>query len=222
MTDTNSARQGGGGIIEPGWRRGHMHPVPSQRRKERMRFLQTSLPGVIIVEPDVYRDDRGFFLETYNLRKYRDGGIPSTFVQDNQLRSVYNIIRGLHAHQQHPQGKLIRVIEGEIFEVVVDIRRGSLSFLHWVAITLSARNLRQCYLPPGFAHGFCVTSPVAQIEYKCADFYDPSDEIRIRWDDPDIDIKWPLDDPILSPKDRAAAYLRDVLERLPICEPQAK
>jgi dTDP-4-dehydrorhamnose 3,5-epimerase len=183
-----------------------------------MRFLPTSLPGVIIVEPDIYRNGRGFFLETYHLRKYQDGGIPTTFVQDNQSRSVYSTIRGLHAQQQHPQGKLIRVIEGEIFDVVVDIRRGSPTFLHWVVTTLSAKNFRQCYIPAGFAHGFCVTSPAAQVEYKCTDFYDPSDELHIRWDDPDIDIKWPLDDPILSAKDRAASSLRDLLQRLPSVE----
>jgi dTDP-4-dehydrorhamnose 3,5-epimerase len=183
-----------------------------------MRFLPTSLPGVIIVEPDIYRDGRGVFVETYHLRKYQDGGIPTTFVQDNQSRSVYGTIRGLHAQQQHPQGQLIRVIEGEIFDVVVDIRRGSPTFLHWVVTTLSAKNCRQCYIPAGFAHGFCVISPAAQVAYKCTDFYDPSDELRIRWDDPDIDIKWPLDDPILSAKDRAASSLHDLLQRLPSVE----
>jgi dTDP-4-dehydrorhamnose 3,5-epimerase len=180
-----------------------------------MRFVPTELPGVIIVEPDVYQDERGFFLETYHLRKYRDGGIPTAFVQDNQSRSVYGTIRGLHTQWRHPQGKLIRVIEGEIFDVAVDIRRESPTFLHWVGTTLSAQNFRQCYIPADFAHGFCVTSKVAQIEYKCTDFYDPADEIYVRWDDPDIGIKWPNDDPILSPKDRAAPYLRDVLDKLP-------
>jgi dTDP-4-dehydrorhamnose 3,5-epimerase len=187
-----------------------------------MRFLPTDLPDVIIVEPDVYQDDRGFFLETYHLRKYGDGGIPTVFVQDNQSRSVYGTIRGLHTQQRHPQGKLIRVIEGEIFDVAVDIRRGAPTFLRWVVITLSAQNFRQCYIPAGFAHGFCVTSQVAQIEYKCTDFYDPADELHVRWDDPDIGIKWPIDSPILSPKDRAASYLRDVQERLPIFEPGAR
>ena len=183
-----------------------------------MRFLPTSLPGVIIVEPDVYQDERGFFLETYHLRKYRDAGIPLTFVQDNHSRSVYGTIRGLHAQQHHPQGKLIRAIEGEIFDVAVDIRRGSPTFLHWVAITLSAQNFRQCYVPAGFAHGFCVISPMAEIEYKCTDFYNPADELHVRWDDPDIDIHWPIATPIQSPKDRAAPYLREVFERLPSFE----
>jgi dTDP-4-dehydrorhamnose 3,5-epimerase len=145
-----------------------------------MKFISTSLPGVVIIAPDVYRDGRGFFLETYHLQKYRDDGIPTTFVQDNQSRSVYSTIRGLHAQQRRPQGKLIQVIEGEIFDVVVDIRRGSPTFLHWVVTTLSAQNFRQCYIPPGFAHGFCVTSAAAQIEYKCTDFYDPADEIHVR------------------------------------------
>jgi dTDP-4-dehydrorhamnose 3,5-epimerase len=184
-----------------------------------MRFLPTALPDVIIVEPDVYQDDRGFFLETYHLQKYRKGGIPTAFVQDNQSRSVYGTIRGLHAQQRHPQGKLIRVIEGEIFDVAVDLRRGAPTFLRWVVITLSAQNFRQCYIPAGFAHGFCVTSQVAQIEYKCTDFYDPADELHVRWDDPDIGIEWPINEPILSPKDRAASYLRDVHERLPTFDP---
>jgi dTDP-4-dehydrorhamnose 3,5-epimerase len=183
-----------------------------------VRFLPTSLPGVIIVEPDIYRDDRGFFLETYHAQKYRDNGIPTAFVQDNQSRSVYGTIRGLHAQQHHPQGKLIRVIEGEIFDVAVDIRRGSPTFLHWVVTTLSAKNFRQCYIPIGFAHGFCVTSPMAQIEYKCTDFYDPVAELHVRWDDPDIDIKWPVDSPILSGKDCNASSLRDVFDRLPVFE----
>jgi dTDP-4-dehydrorhamnose 3,5-epimerase len=183
-----------------------------------MKFISTALPGVIIVAPDVYRDGRGFFLETYHLGKYQNAGIPTTFVQDNQSRSVYSTIRGLHTQLRQRQGKLIRVIEGEIFDVAVDIRRGSPTFLHWVVITLSAQNFRQCYIPQGFAHGFCVTSTAAQIEYKYTDFYDPADEIHIRWDDPDIGIKWPLDDPILSPKDRAASYLRQALEKLPTFE----
>jgi dTDP-4-dehydrorhamnose 3,5-epimerase len=187
-----------------------------------MRFLPTSLPGVIIVEPDIYRDNRGFFLETYHSQKYRDRGMPAAFVQDNQSRSVYGTIRGLHAQQRRPQGKLIRVIEGEIFDVAVDIRRGSPTFLHWVVITLSAQNFRQCYLPAGFAHGFCVTSPMAQIEYKCTDFYDPADELHVRWDDPDIDIKWPVDCPILSAKDRDASFLRDVFDRLPTVEQEPR
>ena len=183
-----------------------------------MRFLPTSLPGVIIVEPDVYQDDRGFFLETYHLRKYQDAGIPLAFVQDNHSRSAYGTIRGLHAQRQHPQGKLIRAIEGEIFDVAVDIRRGSPTFLHWVVITLSAQNFRQCYVPAGFAHGFCVISPTAEIEYKCTDFYNPADELHVRWNDPEINIQWPIETPILSPKDQAAPYLRDVLEKLPTFE----
>jgi dTDP-4-dehydrorhamnose 3,5-epimerase len=157
-------------------------------------------------------------LETYHLGKYRSAGLPTTFVQDNQSRAVYSTIHGLHAPLQQPQGKLIRVLEGEIFDVTVDIRRGSPTFLHWVVITLSAQNFRQCYIPQGFAHGFCVTSAAARVEYRCTDFDDPANAIHLRWDDPDIGIKWPLDDPILSPKDRAAAYLRDVLERLPTFE----
>jgi dTDP-4-dehydrorhamnose 3,5-epimerase len=181
-----------------------------------MRFLLTEIPGVIIVEPEVHRDSRGFFLETYQARKYQEGGIPAVFVQDNHSQSIYGTIRGLHAQLQYPQGKLVRVIEGEIYDVAVDIRRGSPTFRRWIGVTLSAENFRQCYVPPGFAHGFCVTSESAQIEYKCTDFYDPSDEISLRWDDPDLGISWPAVTPTLSPKDRAAPRLRDVMEKLPV------
>ena len=183
-----------------------------------MRFLSTDLPGVIIVEPDVYQDSRGFFLETYHVHKYQEGGIPAVFVQDNHSRSAQGTIRGLHAQLQRPQGKLVRVIAGEIYDVAVDIRRGSPTFGRWVGVILSAENFRQCYVPPGFAHGFCVTSESAQVEYKCTDFYDPSDEISLRWDDPDLGIAWPIALPTLSAKDRAAPRLGDITEKLPVFE----
>ncbi len=181
-----------------------------------MRVESGSLPGVVIVEPDVYRDPRGFFLETYHAEKYRAAGIPASFVQDNHSRSSRGTLRGLHLQLQRPQGKLVRVIEGEIFDVAVDVRRGSPTFGKWMGVTLSADNFRQCYLPPGFAHGFAVVSPIAQVEYKCTDIYDPKSELGIAWNDPDIGIEWPIDAPLLSARDSQQQPLAAVLDRLPV------
>ena len=181
-----------------------------------MKVVQTELDGVVLVESEVFRDGRGFFLESYNQRKYREAGIDAEFVQDNHSRSARNTIRGLHAQQLHPQGKLVRVIAGSIFDVVVDIRRGSPKYAHWIGIRLAADNFTQCYMPPGYAHGFCVLSDVAEIEYKCTDFYYPDDELHIIWSDPDIGISWPIAHPVLSDKDRAGQRLRDLTDRLPI------
>ncbi len=180
-----------------------------------MKFQPTRLPEVILVEPDVHRDDRGFFLETYHAGKYRAGGITPRFVQDNHSKSSRGILRGLHAQRQRPQGKLVRAVEGEIFDVAVDIRRGSPRFGQWVGELLSAENFRQLYVPPGFIHGFCVVSEIAQVEYKCTDLYDREDEIGIRWNDPDIGIAWPVDSPILSEKDRDAPTLAEIEHLLP-------
>lgn len=180
-----------------------------------MKFSPTALPEVLLIEPDVYRDDRGFFLETYNLQRYRDGGIDTVFVQDNHSRSARGTVRGLHAQWRRPQGKLLRVIQGEIFDVAVDIRVGSPRYLQWVGVTLSAENYRQLYVPPGFAHGFCVTSDLADVEYKCTDLYDPEGEIRILWDAPEIGVEWPTDQAVLSAKDRNGRPPGDWLEHLP-------
>jgi dTDP-4-dehydrorhamnose 3,5-epimerase len=183
-----------------------------------MKFIATDIPGVIVVEPQVFRDERGFFLETYHLRKYQEGGIDAVFVQDNHSRSQRGSVRGLHAQVRRPQGKLIRAIEGEIYDVAVDIRRGSPHFGQWVGVWLSAENFRQVYIPPGFAHGFCVTSEVAQVEYKCTDFYDPEGEISVLWNDPDLKVDWPLEEihsPILSKKDMVAKPLRQLMDVLP-------
>ena len=167
-----------------------------------MRFEPTRLSGVIIIEPDVYKDTRGFFVETYHAEKYRAGGIDGPFVQDNHSRSVKGTLRGLHLQLRRPQGKLIRVIDGEIYDVAVDVRRHSPTFGAWVSVTLSADNFRQVYIPPGFAHGFCVVSDVAQVEYKCTDLYDPESEIGVAWNDPAIGITWPVATPILSERDQ--------------------
>jgi dTDP-4-dehydrorhamnose 3,5-epimerase len=181
----------------------------------RMKFLPTDLPGVTLIEPDVYRDSRGFFLETYHERKYAEGGIPGPFVQDNHSFSTRGTLRGLHAQRTNPQGKLVRAVEGEMFDVAVDIRRGSPTFGDWVGIVLSGENFRQLWVPPGFAHGFCVLSERVHVEYKCTGFYDASDELKIAWNDPFIGIDWPIVAPLLSPKDAAAPGLREVEGVLP-------
>ncbi len=180
-----------------------------------MRFERTDIDGVMLVEPDIHRDPRGFFMETYHARKYSAGGIAAEFVQDNQSLSHQGTLRGLHAQLKHPQGKLVRVIEGAIFDVAVDVRRGSPTFGMWVGYELSSENRRQLYTPPGLAHGFCVLSERAQVEYKCTDFYYRDDEIGIIWNDPDIGIDWPIDHPLLSEKDAALPRLSEVVDRLP-------
>lgn len=180
-----------------------------------MRSVPATIPGVVIIEPDVYSDPRGFFLETYHADKYRAAGIPGPFVQDNHSRSVQGTLRGLHLQLRRPQGKLVRVIEGEIFDVAVDVRRGSPTFGQWMGVTLTAENFRQCYVPPGFAHGFAVVSPVAQVEYKCTDLYDPKSEIGIAWNDPAIGINWPIATPLLSERDIRHPQLSSVIDQLP-------
>ncbi len=179
-----------------------------------MKFTPKEIHDVILIEPDVYRDARGFFLETWHQHKYAEGGIRGPFVQDNHSHSRRGTLRGLHAQREHPQGKLVRVVDGEVFDVAVDIRRGSPSFGRWVGDRLSGENLRQLWIPPGFAHGFCVLSEIVHLEYKCTDFYDATDEVAIAWNDPEIGIEWPICDPTLSSRDAAAPRLRDVFEDL--------
>lgn len=180
-----------------------------------MKFVETSLPGVLLVEPDIYRDSRGFFLETFHAGRYAEGGITIPFVQDNHSRSVRGTLRGLHAQRGHPQGKLVRVARGEMFDVAVDIRRGSPTFGKWIGATLSGENFRQIFVPPGFAHGFCVLSDEVDVEYKCTTFYDGGDELSIAWNDPAIGIEWPVREPLLSKKDASAPRLAEVLDLLP-------
>jgi dTDP-4-dehydrorhamnose 3,5-epimerase len=187
-----------------------------------VKFTPTALPGVVIVDPVVHGDERGFFLETWHARKYREGGIEAEFVQDNLSRSVRHTLRGLHAQIRRPQGKLVRVVEGAVFDVAVDIRRGSPHFGRWVGVELSAATQRQLFVPEGFAHGFCVLSDHAQFEYKCTDFYDPDDQIAIRWNDPDIGVEWPVTRPTLSPRDEVAPRLCELADdALPVFEPGA-
>ncbi|HYO16595.1 MAG TPA: dTDP-4-dehydrorhamnose 3,5-epimerase [Thermoanaerobaculia bacterium] len=175
-----------------------------------MRFLPTALPEVIVIEPDVFKDDRGFFLETWQAERYREGGLPTTFVQDNHSFSVRNVLRGLHAQLRHPQGKLVRAVLGEIYDVAVDIRPDSPTFGKWVGEILSGDNFRQIWIPPGFAHGFCVLSETAHVLYKCTELYRRDDEVSILWSDPEIGIEWPTREPLLSPKDRQARRLQDI------------
>ena len=180
-----------------------------------MKYLATELPGVVIIEPQIFRDDRGFFLESYHKRKFETGGICAEFVQDNHSKSGRGTLRGLHLQRTRLQGKLLRVIEGEVYDVVADTRRGSPAFGKWVAVTLSSENFRQLFIPPGLAHGFYVVSEVAQVEYKCTDFYAPEDELTIVWNDPELAIAWPSESPLLSAKDRAGLTLEKALPLLP-------
>ena len=170
----------------------------------------TSLPGVVIVESRVFDDARGFFMESFNARDFAEAGLPTHFVQDNHSRSTRGVLRGLH--YQHPswQGKLVRALVGTIFDVAVDIRRESAHFGQWFGIELSAENKKQLYVPPGFAHGFCVLSDVAEMSYKCTELYEPKEDAGVLWNDPDIGIEWPIQDPLLSPKDEAAPRLKDL------------
>lgn len=168
-----------------------------------MRVTPTALPGVVIIEPVVHRDARGFFFESYHAPRYREAGIDVTFVQDNHSRSTRGTLRGLHWQAgEHPQAKLVRVLNGEIFDVAVDIRPDSPTFGRWVGVHLSSDNFRQLFVPIGFAHGFCVLSETADVEYKVSDIYHPPSERGVMWNDPAIGIDWPIRDPILSPRDR--------------------
>ena len=184
------------------------------RGEKETRFIPQALPEVILIEPALWRDERGYFLESYNTEAWQQAGIPE-FIQDNHSSSGRGVLRGLHAQLRQPQGKLVRVIEGEIYDVAVDIRPSSPGFGKWVAVHLSADNFRQLYIPPGFAHGFCVAGDQAQVLYKVTSPYDPADEITIAWNDPQLAIDWPLSDPVLSEKDAAAGTLADLADRLP-------
>jgi len=180
-----------------------------------VKFVPTDLAGVFVIEPEVHRDSRGFFLETYHARKFAAAGIGEAFVQDNHSLSLRNSVRGLHAQSRNPQAKLVRCARGTIYDVAVDIRLGSATFGRYVAVQLSGEDFRELFLPPGFAHGFAVLSDEAEVEYKCSACYDPDDEISIAWNDPDIGIPWPVESPLLSPKDQRAPRLAEIHARLP-------
>ena len=166
-----------------------------------MKVRETKLKDCVIIEPDVFGDERGYFLETFQAERYAaQAGITLPFVQDNHSRSSKGVLRGLHFQKTKPQGKLVRVVKGEVYDVAIDIRKGSPTFGQWEAVFLSEENKTQFWVPPGFAHGFVVLSQTADFVYKCTDYYDPSDEGCVLWNDPDLNIEWPLDNPVLSPK----------------------
>jgi dTDP-4-dehydrorhamnose 3,5-epimerase len=180
-----------------------------------MKVTPTDLPEVLLIEPKVHGDHRGWFMESWQAARYREVGIADAFVQDNQSYSARGTLRGLHIQHPHGQGKLVQVIQGEVFDVAVDVRRGSPHFGHWAGAHLTAENKHQLWVPKGFVHGFLVLSDTALFSYKCTDLYHPETEFSVRWDDPDIGIDWPLERllgeaPKLSDKDRDAPYLRDI------------
>jgi dTDP-4-dehydrorhamnose 3,5-epimerase len=175
-----------------------------------MKIIACELSGLLILEPKVFGDARGFFMETWNQGRYHESGIKAQFVQDNISVSRRGALRGLHFQNPSPQGKLVSVLQGEVFDVAVDLRQSSTTFGKWHGLNLSSENKRQFYVSPGFAHGFVVLSETAMFHYKCTDFYSPKDEMTISWDDPDIGIQWPIDQPTLSEKDAKGLRLRDV------------
>lgn len=183
-----------------------------------MKIIETALPGVLLIEPRVFGDQRGFFLETWNRERYLDAGFPDVeFVQDNHSRSHKGVLRGLHTQVANPQGKLVQVVTGSVFDVAVDIRTGSPTFGQWVGYELNEENHRQLWIPPGFAHGFCVLSDVVDFTYKCTTLYAPGDEAGIVWNDADVGIEWPIDTPLLSDKDAILPCLADLpSNKLPV------
>lgn len=182
-----------------------------------MKVTPTTLPGVLIIEPQVFGDQRGFFMEIYHQKRYSQAGLNHIFVQDNLSHSIKGTLRGLHYQLKHPQAKLVQVIKGSIFDVSIDIRRGSPSFGRWTGVHLSDENKRQVFVPEGFAHGFCVLSETADVTYKCTNLYAPDDEGGLLWSDPALSIDWPIKHPLLSDKDSQYPCLADIpIERLPV------
>jgi dTDP-4-dehydrorhamnose 3,5-epimerase len=182
-----------------------------------MQVTRTELPGVLLIEPKVFGDTRGYFMELWSSARYQEHGVPATFVQDNLSKSVRGVLRGLHLQNPFAQGKLVYAASGEIFDVVVDVRRGSPAFGRWFGATLSDANKRQLYIPPGCAHGFCVTSDEATFVYKCTDTYHPEAEVTVLYNDPALGIAWPVTSPTVSPKDAAGKALADIEPgRLPV------
>lgn len=179
----------------------------------KFQFCPTPISGVYEIDTKVFSDERGYFMETYNAREFQEAGLDMTFVQDNQSKSRRGVLRGMHFQTRHPQGKLVRVIRGEVFDVAVDLRPGSPTYGKWHGVRLSAENKRQFYIPEGLAHGFLVLSDEAEFVYKCTDFYDPQGEGGLRWDDPDVGIEWPIPpdmQPVLLERDQALPFLKDL------------
>jgi len=179
-----------------------------------VKRIETTIEDVVLLEPKVFRDERGFFLETYRADKYEQLGVGKRFVQDNHSKSMKGTLRGLHFQKPHSQGKLVRVTQGEVYDVAVDIRVGSPTFGMCFGTILTSENMHQMFVPEGFAHGFCVLSETAEFEYKCTDFYAPESEFGIRWDDPDLNIAWPIERPLLSAKDKDYPFLKDIPENV--------
>ncbi|MGA1874476.1 MAG: dTDP-4-dehydrorhamnose 3,5-epimerase [bacterium] len=185
-----------------------------------VKIFSSDLKDVLIVEPRIFEDERGFFMESYHRKKYQEAGLDRVFVQDNLSHSVQNVIRGLHYQLHHPQAKLIQVLRGVIFDVAVDIRQGSPAFGQWIGLLLSDRRHQHLFIPEGFAHGFCVLTERAEVMYKCTDFYDPDDEHGLRWDDPNLAIQWPIRNPVVSARDAELPFLSKVSkENLPVLSP---
>ena len=182
-----------------------------------MKVIETTLPGTLILEPQVFGDSRGFFYESYHQARYHDAGIIGDFIQTNVSRSAKGVLRGLHYQWPNPQGKLVSVMEGEVYDVAVDIRQGSPNFGQWIGVMLTAANHRHFWIPEGFAHGFCVLSDFATFTYQCTALYDPASDAGLRWNDADIGIDWPVSEPLLSGKDGKTPLLKDVAaDRLPV------
>ena len=179
-----------------------------------MKFVSTEIEGVTLIEPDVHRDERGFFLETYHQARYHEAGLGAVFVQDNHSKSAHGTLRGLHMQVERAQTKLVRVIAGRIWDVAVDVRTDSSTFGRYVGAELSAENQKQLYIPTGMLHGFVVLSEEAEVEYKCSDFYDPASEVSVLWNDPEVAIQWPIDAPTLSERDAKALPLSAIMDRL--------
>ena len=179
-----------------------------------MNVIKTKLEGVLVIEPRVFGDERGFFYETFHAKRYKEVGIKEEFVQDNRSRSAGGVLRGLHFQKTKPQGKLVTVTQGEVFDVAIDLRPDSSTFGQYEAIMLTGENKIQFYIPPGFAHGFCVLSDSADFQYKCTDFYDPSDEGGLIWNDTSVNIDWPIKNPILSEKDKVLPSLDQITKNI--------
>ena len=175
-----------------------------------MKVEKSPLPGVVLITPKVFEDDRGFFMETFNQAVYSEAGLPDLFVQDNHSRSIKGVLRGLHYQYPQWQGKLVRVISGEIFDVAVDIRQDSPGYGQWYGVYLDDEKRQQLYIPPGYAHGFCVVSDFADVSYKCTSLYKGQDDAGIRWNDPDIAVDWPVTEPLISDKDKSAPFLSEI------------
>lgn len=178
-----------------------------------MRVIETKLPGVLIIDPKVFGDARGFFTETFQAQRYREAGIEYDFVQDNHSRSQKGVLRGLHFQKSKPQGKLVSCSKGAVFDVAVDVDSTSATFGQYVDIELTEDNHRQFWVPPGYAHGFCVLTDTADLQYKCTDYYDPSDESGLIWNDRDVAIEWPIDQPLLSDKDARLPSLKELAKQ---------